>query len=120
MFCGPSSVFGVAAVMLGADGTIDCFPNVWAPGGLDLYYAARDRRLDEAQRLQEIGWKLTELFTTGGRTLYPATKAAMAMLGLPGGSLRAPLQPLGRDELAGLHRGLVELGMLEPQRAAAQ
>jgi 4-hydroxy-tetrahydrodipicolinate synthase len=119
VFCGPSSVFGVAAVLLGADGTIDCFPNMWAPGGLDLYYAARDRRLDEAQRLQEVGWKLTELFTSGGRTLYPATKAAMAMLGLPGGAVRAPLQPLGRDELAGLRRGLVELGMLAPQAAAA-
>jgi len=117
VFCGPSSVFGVAAVLLGADGTIDCFPNMWAPGGLDLYYAARDRRLDEAQRLQEIGWKLTELFTSEGRTLYPSTKAAMAMLGLPGGSVRPPLQPLGRDELAGLRRGLVELGFLEPQRA---
>ena len=42
VFCGPSSVFGVPAVLLGADGVIDCFPNVWAPGGLDLYDAARD------------------------------------------------------------------------------
>jgi 4-hydroxy-tetrahydrodipicolinate synthase len=113
VFCGPSSVFGVPAVQAGADGVIDCFPNMWAPGCLDLFYAARDSsRQDEARRLQEIGVKLTTLFTTGGRTLYPATKAAMDMLGLPGGKLRPPLQPLSGEPLAGLRRGLVELGLL--------
>ena len=87
VFCGPSSVFGVPAVLAGADGVIDCFPNMWAPGGLDLYYAARDGRSRRRAGLQEIGVRLTTLFTTGGRTLYPATKAAMDMLGLPGGKL---------------------------------
>jgi 4-hydroxy-tetrahydrodipicolinate synthase len=113
VFCGPSSVFGVPAVQAGADGVIDCFPNMWAPGGLDLYYAARDGRLDEARRLQEIGVRLTQLFTSEGRTLYPATKAAMEMLGLPGGRLRPPLKPLGAEALAGLRRGLIELGLLD-------
>lgn len=115
VFCGPSSIFGVPAVLLGADGLVDCFPNVWAPGGLDLFYAARDGRLDEAVRLQETGRRLTDLFTSEGRTLYPATKAAMEMLGLPGGTLRPPLRPLGRAERDGLARGLVELGLLEPE-----
>ena len=59
VFCGPSSVFGVPAVQAGADGIIDCFPNMWAPGGLDLYYAARDGKIEEARRLQEIGVRLT-------------------------------------------------------------
>src|SRR6056297_43134 len=77
VFCGPSSVFGVAATLAGADGLIDCFPNVWAPGCLDLWHATRAGRLEEAWRLQETGLALTELFTTEGRTLYPATKAAM-------------------------------------------
>ena len=96
VFCGPSSVFGVPAVQAGADGVIDCFPNMWAPGCLDLYYTARDGKIEEARRLQEIGVRLTTLFTTGGRTLYPATKAAMDMLGLPGGKLRPPLQAAHR------------------------
>jgi 4-hydroxy-tetrahydrodipicolinate synthase len=30
VFCGPSSVFGVPAVQAGADGVIDCFPNMSA------------------------------------------------------------------------------------------
>lgn len=119
VFCGPSSVFGVPAMAMGADGLIDCFPNMWAPC-LDLYYAARDGKVEEARKLQEIGVKLTTLFTTGGRTLYPATKAAMDMLGLPGGKLRPPLRPLTGEPLAGLRRGLVELDLLgdKPARSS--
>ncbi|MBU8538532.1 dihydrodipicolinate synthase family protein [Falsiroseomonas tokyonensis] len=111
VFCGPSSVFGVPAVALGADGTVDCFPNVWT-GCLDLYYAARDGR-DDAAELQEMGRRLTDLFVSGGRTLYPATKAAMDMMGFPGGGTpRPPLRPLTGAPLDGLRSGLQELGLL--------
>jgi 4-hydroxy-tetrahydrodipicolinate synthase len=112
VFCGPSSEFGVPAVHAGADGTVDCFPNVWR-GTLDLWYAARDpARLAEAERLQATARKLTDLFVTGGRTLYPATKAAMDHLGFPGGGVpRPPLQPLKGEPLEGLKRGLAQLGI---------
>ncbi len=112
VFCGPSSVFGVPAIHAGADGTVDCFPNVWR-GTLDLWYAARDpARLAEAERLQATARKLTDLFVTGGRTLYPATKAAMDHLGFPGGGVpRPPLQPLKGEPLEGLKRGLAQLGI---------
>lgn len=110
VFCGPSSVFGVAAVLAGADGLIDCFPNVWAPGCLDLWHATRDGRLDEALALQRTGLALTELFTSDGRTLYPATKAAMNLMGLPGGDYpRPPLLPLEGPALAGLADGLRDI-----------
>lgn len=113
VFCGPSSLFGVPAVLLGADGLIDCFPNVWTPGGLDLYYTARDGRLKEAEALQAIGRQLTDLFTSDGRTLYPATKAAMDILGYAGGGApRPPLRPLVGEPLEGLRRGLARLGLL--------
>jgi 4-hydroxy-tetrahydrodipicolinate synthase len=112
VFCGPSSVFGVPAVHAGADGTVDCFPNVWR-GTTELWYAARDpARHAEAERLQATSRKLTDLFITGGRTLYPATKAAMDHLGFPGGGVpRMPLQPLRGEQLEGLKRGLAELGI---------
>ncbi|WP_372617965.1 dihydrodipicolinate synthase family protein [Falsiroseomonas sp.] len=112
VFCGPSSVFGVPAIHAGADGTVDCFPNVWH-GTLDLWYAARDpARLAEAEKLQATSRRLTDLFVTGGRTLYPATKAAMDMLGFPGGGVpRPPLQPLRGEPLAGLRDGLAQLGI---------
>jgi dihydrodipicolinate synthase/N-acetylneuraminate lyase len=111
VFCGPSSVFGVPAVQLGADGTIDCFPNVWSPGGLDLYFAPKAGDAAKAARLQHVGRTLTDLFVSGGRTLYPATKAAMNILGLPGGGApRRPLRKLEGSLLRELERGLAALG----------
>jgi len=113
VFCGPSSVFGVPAVELGADGTIDCFPNLWRKGGLDLYFAPARGDKAEAARVQAIGRKLTDLFVTEGRTIYPSTKAAMDMLGIPGGGKpRAPLRRLEGAPLKGLERGLKELNIL--------
>ena len=107
VFCGPSSVFGVPATLAGADGTIDCFPNVWAPGCLDLWTMTRAGRMAEAWALQKTGIELTELFTSCGRTLYPATKAAMDHLGLPGGGApRPPLRPLEGDALVELAQGM--------------
>lgn len=103
VFCGPSSVFGVPATLAGADGLIDCFPNVWAPGCLDLWNKVKSDDLDAAWALQETGIALTQLFTTGGRTLYPATKAVMNHLGLPGGGhMRPPYRDLDGASLESL------------------
>jgi 4-hydroxy-tetrahydrodipicolinate synthase len=113
VYCGPSSVFGVPAVQLGADGTIDCFPNVWQRGGLDLWFAAKAGQTEKAAELQAMGRRLTDLFTSEGRTLYPATKAAMDMMGLPGGGTpRRPLRKLAGEPLKGLEAGLKTLGLL--------
>ncbi len=112
VFCGPSSVFGAPAVSLGADGTVDCFPNVWS-GCLDIYHATKAGKTKKAEELQETGRRMTDLFISGGRTLYPATKAAMDMQGFAGGGRpRAPLQPLKGEPLKGLKRGMVELGVM--------
>lgn len=106
VFCGPSSVFGTASVDAGADGLIDCFPNVWT-GCLDLWSAAKAGDGERSAALQATGLALTDLFVSGGRTLYPATKAAMDYLGLPGGGQpRPPLRPLGGAPLEELQRGL--------------
>ncbi len=113
VFCGPSSVFGVPAVELGADGTVDCFPNMWSPGGLDLYFAPARGDKERSRDVQAMGRKLTDLCTSGGRTLYPSTKAAMDMQGLPGGGKpRAPLRALTGEALAGLERGLKAYALL--------
>lgn len=119
VFCGPSTVYGVAAVAAGADGFIDCFPNVWRPGGLELFHAAKRGDLARAQELQELGIRLTSLFTTGGCTLYSATKAGMELLGLPGGVPRPPLAPTTPEGIAHLRRGLIELGLMEAPAARA-
>ncbi len=112
VFCGPSSVYGVPAVAAGADGFIDLFPNLWLPGSVDLFHAARAGRFEEARALQETGRRLTDLFTSGGRSLYPATKAAMARLGFAAGDPRPPLRPLSGKSLQELHAGLAELNIV--------
>jgi dihydrodipicolinate synthase/N-acetylneuraminate lyase len=111
VFCGPASLYGVPAIAAGADGFIDCFPNVWLPGGLELFHAARAGRLDEASELQQTGKRLTELFTSGGRSLYPATKAAMTHLGFTAGDPRPPLRPVEGAQLEELHAGLAALSI---------
>lgn len=111
VFCGPSSIYGVPAVAAGADGFIDCFPNLWLPGGLDLYHAAKAGRLEEARTLQATGRRLTELLTSGGCSLYPATKAAMEYLGYTAGQPRPPLRPLTSAALEHLHSGLAALNI---------
>ena len=112
VFCGPASIYGVPAVAAGADGFIDCFPNMWLPGGIDMYYAAVEGRSDEANELQRTGRALTDLFTSGGRSLYPATKAAMEMLGYTAGIPRPPLQPLESKALDELRAGLEALKIM--------
>ena len=76
----------------------------------------REQRVEDAAKaaeLQALGRRLTDLCTSGGRTLYPATKAAMDMMGLPGGGVpRRPLRALEGEPLKGLERGLKELGLL--------
>jgi dihydrodipicolinate synthase/N-acetylneuraminate lyase len=113
VFCGPSSMFGAPALQLGADGFVDCFPNVWSPGGIELYSATKNRDADRSARLQALGRELTDLFSADGRTLYPSTKAAMDIMGYPGGGApRAPLRPLGATPRAALEQGLKALGLL--------
>ena len=113
VFCGPASIYGAPAIQLGADGFVDCFPNVWAAGGRPLYDAVRNGDMATAARLQKTGRQLTDLFTTGGLTLYPATKAAMDMLGYPGGGRpRPPLRPTEDRLLERLRQGLRELALL--------
>ncbi len=108
VFCGPSSAFGVPASLAGADGHIDCFPNVWTDC-MSLWHATAEGRMDEAWALQATGVAMTDLFTAEGRTLYPSTKAVMNEFGFPGGgALRPPLRPLDgaslADLMAGMHR----------------
>ena len=109
VFCGPSSVYGFPATMADADGTIDCFPNVWAPGCMDIFFKSKNGAYAESMKLQEIGNNLTELFTSGGKTLYPSTKAAMNILGFNGGYTRPPLNDLDKNLIKDLEKGLKQI-----------
>ena len=100
-------------IRVGADGVIDCFPNVWDEGGQSLFNAAHGNDTLLAARLQATGRRLTDLFTSDGRTLYPSTKAAMDLLGIPGGGKpRTPLRALSPAQCDALAVGLQAEGLL--------
>jgi 4-hydroxy-tetrahydrodipicolinate synthase len=120
VFCGPSSVFGVPASLLGAVGHIDVFPNFWGREMVEMYRAVEAGDLARARALQAKGVALTALAIDKGRNLYCSTKAAMNMLGLPGGYPRLPLRPLPPAQSDDLRAGLVRLGFdVKPDAAAA-
>jgi 4-hydroxy-tetrahydrodipicolinate synthase len=113
VFCGPASVFGVPALQAGADGLIDCFPNFWTAEGIAMYDATQNGENERAQAMQETGRGLTDLFVSCGGSLYPATKAAMDMIGVPGGGApRRPLRELDAATHTMLERGLRTFGII--------
>ena len=113
VFCGPSSVFGVPALQLGADGLIDCFPNLWTEDGIAMFDVATSGDDERARAIQAKGRQLTDLFVACGGSLYPATKAAMDMMGLKGGGKpRPPLRSVEGETLKMLERGLRAHGLI--------
>ena len=85
--CSASHVVAVrgvpATVNLRADGIIDCFPNAFGRPAVSIFYFRKGRI--EGHGTAGIGCGLTNLFVSRRTDLYPSTKAAMNMLGLPGG-----------------------------------
>lgn len=113
VYCGPASVYGIPAVQQGADGLIDCFPNLWVADGLGMYGLAQSDDVARQREVQALGRRLTDLFVSFGGSLYPATKAALNLMGLPGGGhVRAPLRDTEGETLKALEAGLRTYGLL--------
>jgi 4-hydroxy-tetrahydrodipicolinate synthase len=109
VFCGPSHLYGAPATIMGADGTIDIFPNLWHRGCNDIYHLAKAGRIDEALVLQEKGFRLSRIFTSHDMSLYVSTKHAMNRLGLPGGGVRPPFHPLSARQAEYLEAQMIEM-----------
>lgn len=116
IFIGPSTMFGAPAVLMGADGWVDTYSNVWPELTVAIYDAAKGNELARARRLQKTGADLRTFLLHPEWNMYCAIKAAMNELGLPGGYPRPPLRPLTGAHLERLRRGLGEFGV---PRAAA-
>lgn len=111
VFAGMSPFIGAAALMLGADGYIDTQANYWGPEAVEFYHAAHAGDLKRSRELQTKARALHELMLGNGRNLYCSIKAAMNVLGLPGGYPRLPLRPLNDDHMRELRDGLAKLGL---------
>lgn len=119
VFTGHSATRGLASMMVGAVGFVSSLdPHVMGREGISLYRLARDGAYDEARRVQmrtmELATKLGSIGTG------PATmKAAMNMLGRPGGYPRRPVLELTAEEKDQVRAVLDGLG-LTTQAAAAE
>jgi 4-hydroxy-tetrahydrodipicolinate synthase len=108
---GPSTMFGFAAVQLGADGWVDTYSNLWPQLTVELWHTSRNGQTDRAKALQRIGIDYRRLLSENDRNMYSAIKACMNMKGLAGGFPRLPLRPLGEPHLTQLREGMERLGI---------
>ena len=106
-----SASFLLPAITVGAIGGVLALANIAPKVCLDILQAAHDGRLEDAQEMQirmvPVNTAVTRRWGVAG------LKAAMEMLGLRGGPVRAPLQPLREDERQELRAILLRGGLLE-------
>ena len=118
IFVGPSTMYGVAALQMGAVGWVDTYSNVWGAGLVALYNAARAGDMDTARDLQKKGLEIRRLLSPEDQNMYCTVKAALNMMGLPGGFPRPPLRPLRESHLKKLREGMRNLGFTLVEAAA--
>ena len=106
VFIGPSTMFGAPAVMMGADGWVDTYSNLWPELTVELYRVARAGDIQRARALQRTGSELRSFLLHPEWNMYCAIKAAMNLVGLPGGEPRLPLRPLSGKHLDHMRQGL--------------
>ena len=120
VFAGYASFFGLAALSEGAVGYIDSGTPVFGAKSLAFYRAATSGDLETARALQaDMEQMLAAYFGLG---TFPASiKAALDLLGRPGGPTRDPIRPLDDTQRAVLRKLMVAAGLIEhhaPARAA--
>ena len=108
---GPSTLFGAAAVQMGADGWVDTYSNLWPQLTVELYAGAREGISPRVLALQKTGTELRRFLLRDGWNMYVAIKAAMNLRGLSGGYTRPPLRPLPSAEIVILREGLDRIGV---------
>ena len=105
-----SAGFFLPALSVGADGGVLALANIAPENCVAIYEAFRAGDLEKAQ---EIQLRLVELNTAvTARHSVPGLKAAMDLLGLFGGPVRAPLQPASRDVKGAIEALLRGAGLL--------
>lgn len=117
VFAGYASLLGLAAISHGAVGYMDSSTPVFGAKSPAFYRAASGGDLATARRLQGEMVELNNGFF--GIGTFPAgVKAALDMLGRPGGWTRAPVKPLNAEQRAKIRAVLTKAGLL-PAAAAA-
>lgn len=112
---GPSTMFGHAALELGADGWVDTYSNLWPALTVELYHASINGNSARAKELQAVAAQFRHWLSGKDRNMYSAVKAAMNMMGMPGGYPRLPLRPLEEPHISEIREGLQRFGITAPR-----
>jgi 4-hydroxy-tetrahydrodipicolinate synthase len=118
VFAGHSAERGFSAVMLGCPGFVSSMESqVMGKEAISMYRLARERKVEAGTRVQRRSVALDVAMRKVGT--FPANmKAAMNLLGRPGGHCRQPLLDLNAEERAKVAAILVKLGLLKQDLAA--
>jgi len=111
VFAGYASFFGLAALCEGAAGYIDSGTPVFGAKSMAFHRAATTGDLPTARTLQtDMERMLAAYFGLG---TFPASiKAALDLLGRPGGPTRDPIRPLDRAQRETLRKLMVASGLI--------
>lgn len=109
IFAGYSVIRGFPCVAMGADGIVSSVePQIMGDEAIKLYNLAAENRVEEAKALQ---YRCIVLHNAIGDTA--SLKAAMNMMGRPGGYPREPLLEVTEDQKRYLKSVLIEIGLLK-------
>jgi 4-hydroxy-tetrahydrodipicolinate synthase len=111
VFAGYASLLGLAALTEGAVGYMDSSTPVFGRRSVEFYTAAVTGDLATARRLQIDMAKLSEGFFGVG-TFPAGVKAALDMLGRPGGWPRDPIKALNAEQRDRIRAVLAGVGLL--------
>jgi 4-hydroxy-tetrahydrodipicolinate synthase len=111
VFAGYAALLGLGAISLGAVGYMDSATPVFGRRSVEFFNAAMKGDLETARRLQGELVRLNSGFFGIG-TFPAAVKAALDMLGRPGGTTRPPIKPLNAEQRAKVRANLVRCGLL--------
>jgi 4-hydroxy-tetrahydrodipicolinate synthase len=111
VFAGFASFFGLAALTEGAVGYMDSGTPVFGGTSTRFYHAATTGDLETARRLQtEMASMLDKFFGLG--TFPASVKAALDLLGRPGGPTRPPIATLDQSQREVLKAAMTSAGLL--------
>lgn len=118
VFAGYASHFGLAAICEGAVGYVDSSTPVFGARSPQFFHAASTGDLETARAIQsDMAAMLSDFFGIG--TFPAAIKAALDLLGRPGGRPRDPIRPLTQDQITRLARAMERAGLLGSDHPAA-
>jgi len=112
VLAGYADLLGLAAISEGAVGFVEGSPPIVGRKYVDFYNAAIKGDQQTARDLQARFAKLCKaLFGIG--TFPASAKAALEMLGRPGGRTRDPIRPLNDAQRDQVRRVLIDMGLLD-------